>query len=242
MNGRIKLTVSLSPEQAMRRRGFTLIELLVVVAIIAMLISILLPGLNSAREKGRIVVCAANQRQLYLATQMYAQDHADRLPLHAEVGIKAPFWDKRIVPYAGGSYQAGVFSCPTQLQFHARTSKTDARTYRINGIITGFKDAASNHPPLMIAQIRHAARTLLFNDSYDVWTFNTVSGWNTRGWSDVSVAHEFTTMVDTHWGPRPESGGDNFAFIDGHVEYRHCGEGLYNGRVDRLIINPATEQ
>ena len=56
-----------------KTKGFTLIELLVVVAIIALLISILLPSLSRAREQARTVKCSANQRQFGLGSQMYAQ-------------------------------------------------------------------------------------------------------------------------------------------------------------------------
>lgn len=57
-----------------RRRGFTLIELLVVVAIIALLISLLLPGLEKAREQSRQTKCMANMKQCMLAFTLYAQD------------------------------------------------------------------------------------------------------------------------------------------------------------------------
>ncbi len=54
--------------------GFTLIELLVVVAIIAVLVSILLPALGRAREQARSILCMSNQRQFSLAIQAYLQD------------------------------------------------------------------------------------------------------------------------------------------------------------------------
>lgn len=60
-----------------RIRGFTLIELLVVVAIIALLISILLPALNRAKEQGRIVVCAANLRTIAQGVNVYLNDGND---------------------------------------------------------------------------------------------------------------------------------------------------------------------
>jgi prepilin-type N-terminal cleavage/methylation domain-containing protein len=54
------------------RKAFTLIELLVVVAIIALLISILLPSLTSARETARIVACLSQKKQFYAGYSMYA--------------------------------------------------------------------------------------------------------------------------------------------------------------------------
>jgi len=60
--------------------AFTLIELLVVVAIIALLISILLPSLSRAREQARRSVCASNLHQVGIAMPMYTEDNKDYYP------------------------------------------------------------------------------------------------------------------------------------------------------------------
>ncbi len=60
--------------------AFTLIELLVVVAIIALLISILLPSLSQAREQAKTLVCKTRLRELYHGHAMYAVEWAGKFP------------------------------------------------------------------------------------------------------------------------------------------------------------------
>lgn len=61
------------------KKGFTLIELLVVISIIALLISILMPALNKAREQATGSVCLGNQKNLMLAYIMYADENDGRV-------------------------------------------------------------------------------------------------------------------------------------------------------------------
>ena len=63
-----------------RTKAFTLIELLVVVAIIALLISILLPSLSRAREMSKRAVCASNLRGIGQAMYIYANDNYEQFP------------------------------------------------------------------------------------------------------------------------------------------------------------------
>jgi prepilin-type N-terminal cleavage/methylation domain-containing protein/prepilin-type processing-associated H-X9-DG protein len=97
--------LSRNPEQT-RSRGFTLIELLVVVAIIALLISILLPSLQRAKRQARQLKCCTNLRTQGQAAFLYADDNEGRLPrgsqgVHGRLYPGYNSFATSILPYLG---------------------------------------------------------------------------------------------------------------------------------------------
>jgi prepilin-type N-terminal cleavage/methylation domain-containing protein len=101
-------------------RGFTLIELLVVVAIIALLISILLPAMNGARAQSKQVYCLANMNALGKAAQLYAQANKDYLVqgdpvLAADIqryGTDVHYLASMLPGLGYGEYVHGLFNRP----------------------------------------------------------------------------------------------------------------------------------
>ncbi len=110
----------------MRAKAFTLIELLVVVAIIAVLVSMLLPALKSAREQGRSVQCLSNLKQIGLAVNLYADDYTDIL---VPSNIKGPNTDYEAhTLLAKFGYLFGYVDFTSDTAEQAKRQKTTAWT------------------------------------------------------------------------------------------------------------------
>jgi len=112
-----------SRRQIVRKVGFTLLELLIVIAIIGVMISILLPSLTNARERGRRVVCENNLRSIWFGVLAYSMGNDDRVPFIEDVNVNDPNADPfspdhpTAVGTVLGSYvQEKSWRCPSAVE------------------------------------------------------------------------------------------------------------------------------
>ncbi len=200
----------------MQRRltlAFTLIELLVVIAIIAILASLLLPSLASAKDKGKAVSCGNNLRQLILATLMYDDDQKV-LPIGWDPNFSS-IWYRTLQPYLGRKTTQvvtnRVFICPASPKGGFWGYLTYAQNYAINSDVT--------RPLIGLRQVPHPAQTLMFaeTDGWDACVYP-----DTNASANVCYRHsggnEYSTFYNHYNVRNHKRGRANAVFLDAHVQ------------------------
>ncbi len=192
--------------------GFTLIELLVVVAVIAMLLGILLPSLNSAKETARRVVCQSNLKQLTLAWILYSEDNDGKL-INGNTVVDGWMGEDFNQSTREGKIQEMENSlffpyCPTLDAYSCpKKIKEFPRTYSLVDGMNGYTLVPGTEKLILkkMTQIRNATRRGVFIDEGELTLTTWTIYYHTARWWD--------------WVPDQHNFGTTLSFADGHCEY-----------------------
>lgn len=220
------------------RRAFTLVELLVVIGIIALLVSILLPALNSARQAAASVVCQSNLRQVMQAIQLYANENHGIMPhtygnMGDGTGLNGTYWTVQIAPYLGiqrgndhGTYyhalerrEPNALECPVPnpeaLGRRYMTYGTLIRFHLGSGLPANTSPASNKYT--RISKIRSPATKIIVRDiSAEDWIYDYPYTWNERA---LFGKHgRIVPVTDLSGFYQSAYASFNAAFADGHVE------------------------
>src|SRR5580658_6002497 len=106
--------------------GFTLVELLVVIGIIAVLVGVLLPALNGARQQAMLIQCQSNLRQWGIGFQTYVDANSGQLPLRVPDGTQTEYFGPSLANPIPG-YPLGINDM--SIYFNAIPSDVGGKSY-----------------------------------------------------------------------------------------------------------------